>query len=68
LNADELTVYELAAQVEASFCRLLNGGSDQEYRGLKTIYDTWLGLNGVIGEEIAKSHADFFRWLKTNSV
>jgi hypothetical protein len=67
LNEDELAIYEQASQVEDSFSRLLNGGTDQEYRTLKTFYKTWLGLNGVIGEETAKHHPDFFRWLKSGS-
>ena len=67
LNADELTIFEQVSQVENSFNQLLNGDSDKEYQALKIFYKTWLGLNGVIGEEIAKPHADFFRWLKNSS-
>jgi hypothetical protein len=68
LNADELTIYEQAEQVEESFSRLLKGGIDRDYQAIKVFYVTWLGLNGVIGEHIRKSHADFSGWLKTGSI
>lgn len=68
LSSDELAIYEQAGQVEESFGRLLVGGTNRDYQALKVFYETWLGLNGVIGEEIAEPHADFFRWLKSNRV
>jgi len=67
LSSDELAIYEQTARIEESLGRLTKGSSDRDYQALKVFYGTWLGLNGVIGEEIAKHHAGLFRWLELDS-